>query len=106
MLERSKAEQVSEWSACTADSSPVLALHVLRFGTGNRGRRNPRNSAVRSDKRRHLDLQIDLRAEREMRAVLQLLQDIARHLPSNDGHLTNATCTTKRSSSRPRHLGP
>jgi hypothetical protein len=28
----------------------------------------------------HLDLQIDLPAEREMTAVLQLLQDIARHL--------------------------
>ena len=33
-----------------------------------------------SDKRAHLDLQIDLLAEREMTAVLQLLQDIARHL--------------------------
>ena len=33
-----------------------------------------------SDKRSHLDLQIDLLAEREMTAVLQLLQDIARHL--------------------------
>jgi uncharacterized membrane protein len=30
-----------------------------------------------SDKRSHLDLQIDLLAEREMTAVLQLLQDIA-----------------------------
>ena len=33
-----------------------------------------------NDKRSHLDLQIDLLAEREMTAVLQLLQDIARHL--------------------------
>lgn len=33
-----------------------------------------------SDKRAHLDLQIDLLSEREMTAVLQLLQDIARHL--------------------------
>ena len=36
--------------------------------------------ALQSDKRSHLDLQIDLLAEREMTAVLQLLQDIARHL--------------------------
>jgi uncharacterized membrane protein len=33
-----------------------------------------------SDKRSHLDMQIDLLAEREMTAVLQLLQDIAIHL--------------------------
>jgi uncharacterized membrane protein len=33
-----------------------------------------------TDKRSHLDLQIDLLAEREMTAVLQLLQDIALHL--------------------------
>ena len=33
-----------------------------------------------ADKRSHLDLQIDLLAEQEMTAVLQLLQDIARHL--------------------------
>jgi uncharacterized membrane protein len=33
-----------------------------------------------SDKRAHLDLQVDLLAEREMTAVLQLLQDIASHL--------------------------
>ena len=39
------------------------------------------NSLARlSDKRAHLDLQIDLLAEREMTAVLQLLQDIAMHL--------------------------
>jgi uncharacterized membrane protein len=35
---------------------------------------------LQADKRSHLDLQIDLLAEREMTAVLQLLQDIARHL--------------------------
>ena len=33
-----------------------------------------------ADKRSHLDLQIDLLAEREMTAVLHLLQDIARHI--------------------------
>jgi len=36
--------------------------------------------ARQSEKRSHLNLQIDLLAEREMTAVLQLLQDIARHL--------------------------
>lgn len=36
--------------------------------------------ALQADKRSHLDLQIDLLAEQEMTAVLQLLQDIARHL--------------------------
>ncbi len=33
-----------------------------------------------SEKRRHLDLQINLLAEREMTAVLHVLQDISRHL--------------------------
>jgi uncharacterized membrane protein len=33
-----------------------------------------------ADKRANLDLQINLLTEREMTAVLQLLQDIARHL--------------------------
>jgi uncharacterized membrane protein len=33
-----------------------------------------------ADKRAHLDLQVDLLAEREMTAVLQLLQDISKHL--------------------------
>jgi len=33
-----------------------------------------------ADKRSHLDLQVDLLAEREMTVVLQLLQDIALHL--------------------------
>ena len=36
--------------------------------------------ATQADKRAHLDLQVDLLAEREMTAVLQLLQDIATHL--------------------------
>ena len=36
--------------------------------------------AHQADKRSHLDLQIDLLAEREMTAVLRLLQDIAAHL--------------------------
>jgi len=36
-----------------------------------------------SDMRSHLDLQINLLAEREMTAVLQLLQDVARHLNVN-----------------------
>lgn len=36
--------------------------------------------SIQADKRSHLDLQIDLLAEREMTAVLQLLQDIAVHL--------------------------
>ena len=36
--------------------------------------------AKQSDKRSNLDLQIDLLAEREMTAVLQLLRDIAEHL--------------------------
>ena len=36
--------------------------------------------ARQTDRRSHLDLQIDLLAEREMTAVLRLLQDIAAHL--------------------------
>jgi uncharacterized membrane protein len=36
--------------------------------------------ATQADKRAHLDLQIDLLAEREMTVVLQLLQDIAEKL--------------------------
>lgn len=36
--------------------------------------------AHQADKRSHLDLQIDLLAEREMTAVLQMLEDIATHL--------------------------
>ena len=48
-----------------------LALFVL--GSQNR-------LARQSEKRSHLDLQVNLLAEREMTAVLQLLRDIARHL--------------------------
>ena len=111
---RSKAEQVSDWIACTAGSGPVLVLHVLWFGAwvtvnaGLVGRIRPfdpfpfpfltmtvsleaiflalfvlasQNRLSRqADKRSHLDLQVDLLAEREMTAVLQLLQDIAGHL--------------------------
>ena len=32
LLARSKAEQVSDWIACTAGSGPVLVLHVVWFG--------------------------------------------------------------------------
>ena len=46
---------------------------ALRVGEQNRLSRQ-------ADKRSHLDLQIDLLAEREMTAVLQWLQDIADHL--------------------------
>jgi len=111
---RSKAEQISDWIACTAGSGLVLVLHVLWFGawiTVNAGAVNAirpfdpfpfpfltmtvsleaifvalfvlasQNRLTRqTDKRSHLDLQVDLLAEREMTAVLQLLQDIAHHL--------------------------
>lgn len=114
LMARSKAEQFSDWIACTAASGPVLALHAVWFGVwvtvnaGVVGRLRPfdpfpfpfltmtvsleaiflalfvlasQNGLARqADKRSHLDLQIDLLAEREMTAVLQLLQDIARHL--------------------------
>jgi uncharacterized membrane protein len=36
--------------------------------------------AMQADKRAHLDLQIDLLAEREMTAVLQIVQDMARQM--------------------------
>jgi uncharacterized membrane protein len=95
---RSKAEQVSDWIACTAGSGPVLVIHVLWFGawltvnTGVVGGIRPfdpfpfpfltmtvsleaiflalfvlasQNRLSRqADKRSHLDLQIDLLAER------------------------------------------
>jgi uncharacterized membrane protein len=114
LLARSKAEQVSDWIACTAGSGPVLILHVLWFGgwiTVNAGGipairpfdpfpfpfltmtvsleaiflalfvlASQNRLARQADKRSHLDLQIDLLAEREMTAVLRLLQDIASHL--------------------------
>ena len=44
--------------------------------------------ATQADKRAHLDLQIDLLAEREMTAVLQLLQDIAGHMGVAHTHAT------------------
>ena len=114
LLARSRAQQVSDWIACTAGSGPVLVLHVLWFGawvTVNAGAlrgiqpfdpfpfpfltmtvsleaiflalfvlASQNRLARQADKRSHLDLQIDLLAEREMTAVLQLLQDIAGHL--------------------------
>jgi uncharacterized membrane protein len=114
LLARSKAEQVSDWIACTAASGPVLLLHVLWFGgwvTVNSGfvggiqpfdrfpfsfltmtvsleaiflalfvLASQNRLSRQADKRSHLDLQVDLLAEREMTAVLQLLQDIASHL--------------------------
>ena len=114
LLARSKAEQVSDWIACTAASGPVLVLHLIWFGTWvvvNCGMIQgirpfdpfpfpfltmtvsleaiflalfvlaSQNRLTRqADKRSHLDLQIDLLAEQEMTAVLQLLQDIAQHL--------------------------
>jgi uncharacterized membrane protein len=114
LLNRSRAEQISDWIAATAASGPVLLLHVVWFGvwiTVNAGVfRNIRpfdpfpfpfltmavsleaiflalfvlasqnRLSLQADKRSHLDLQIDLLAEREMTAVLQLLRDIATHL--------------------------
>ena len=49
--------------------------------------------ARQADKRSHLDLQIDLLAEREMTAVLQLLQDIARHLEVRPPSRQNSSAT-------------
>jgi uncharacterized membrane protein len=114
LLARSTAEQVGDWIAATAASSPVLVLHVLWFAgwiTVNLGLihgvapfdrfpfpfltmtvsleaiflalfvlASQNRLGRQADKRSHLDLQIDLLAEREMTAVLQLLQDIVRHL--------------------------
>jgi len=111
---RSKAEQVSDWIACTAGNGGVLVLHVIWFSTWvtvNAGvvpgirpfdpfpfpfltmtvsleaiflalfvLASQNRLTRQADKRGHLDLQIDLLAEREMTAVLQLLQDIAGHL--------------------------
>jgi uncharacterized membrane protein len=114
LLARSKAEQFSDWIACTAGRGPFLVLHVVWFGawvTVNAGAvpgippfdpfpfpfltmtvsleaiflalfvlASQNRLTRQADKRSHLDLQIDLLAEREMTAVLQLLQDIAQHL--------------------------
>jgi uncharacterized membrane protein len=113
LLARSKAEQISDWIACTAASGPVLFLHLIWFTVWVsvnagwiRGVRpfdrfpfpfltmtvsleaiflalfvlaSQNRLARQADKRSHLDLQIDLLAEREMTAVLQLLQDITVH---------------------------
>jgi uncharacterized membrane protein len=57
--------------------------------------------ARQADKRSHLDLQIDLLAEREMTAVLQLLQDIARHFEVQ----TNITPEPLRDLIKKRDLG-
>jgi len=57
----------------TAVSLEAIFLALFVLASQNR-------LARQADKRSHLDLQIDLLAEREMTAVLQLLQDIARHL--------------------------
>jgi uncharacterized membrane protein len=57
----------------TAVSLEAIFLALFVLASQNR-------LARQSDKRAELDLQIDLLAEREMTAVLQLLQDIASHL--------------------------
>jgi uncharacterized membrane protein len=57
----------------TAVSLEAIFLTLFVLASQNR-------LALQADKRSHLDLQVDLLAEREMTAVLQLLQDIARHL--------------------------
>jgi uncharacterized membrane protein len=57
----------------TAVSLEAIFLALFVLASQNR-------LAHQSDKRAHLDLEIDLLAEREMTAVLQLLQDIAKGL--------------------------
>ena len=54
-------------------SLEAIVLTLLVLASQNR-------MGGQSEKRNHLDLQIDLLAEREMTAVLRLLQDIATHL--------------------------
>jgi uncharacterized membrane protein len=56
----------------TAVSLEAIFLSLFVLASQNR-------LAQQSDKRAHLDLQIDLLAEREMTAVLQILQDLAKH---------------------------
>lgn len=114
LLGRTRTEQISDWIASTAGSTPMLVLHVVWFGLWivlNLGvihgiqpfdpfpfsfltmtvsleaiflalfvLASQNRLSRQADKRSHLDLQIDLLAEREMTAVLQLLQDIVRHL--------------------------
>jgi uncharacterized membrane protein len=57
----------------TAVSLEAIFLALFVLSSQNR-------MAMQADKRAHLDLQVDLLAEREMTAVLQVLQDIAAHL--------------------------
>jgi uncharacterized membrane protein len=57
----------------TAVSLEAIFLSLFVLASQNR-------LAHQADKRAHLDLQIDLLAEREMTVVLRLLQDIAKHL--------------------------
>ena len=60
-----------------------MRLKARQLPRWKRTSRRSRQGSPQSDKRSHLNLQIDLPAEREMTAVLQLLQDIARHLEVN-----------------------
>jgi uncharacterized membrane protein len=57
----------------TAVSLEAIFLSLFVLASQNR-------LAHQADKRAHLDLQIDLLAEREMTIVLRLLQDIVKHL--------------------------
>lgn len=57
----------------TAVSLEAIFLTLFVLASQNR-------MTQQGDKRAHLDLQIDMLAEREMTAVLQLLDDIVRHL--------------------------
>ena len=79
-----KTEQVSDWIVRPFDPFPfpfltmtvsLEAIFLVLFVLASQNR-----LARQADKRSHLDLQIDLLAEREMTAVLQLLQNLARHL--------------------------
>ena len=58
-----------------ANPAPFEAIFLALFVLASQNR-----LARQSDKRSQLDLQVNLLAEREMTAVLQLLRDIARHL--------------------------
>lgn len=57
----------------TAVSLEAIFLALFVLSSQNRLSRQ-------ADQRSHLDLQIDLLAEREMTAVVQMVRDIARHL--------------------------
>ena len=56
----------------TAVSLEAIFLSLFVLASQNR-------LAHQADKRAHLDLQVDLLAEREMTTVLRLLHDLARH---------------------------